>query len=189
MSAEDGGGRPHLRRTATVALALALPVALVVLAGVNFLQASETSALADRQAGTVTVLERRVSRLAQGADAKRDASAIFLAGDGAEIARAELQKLLVDAVAAANGRLIESQEPGQQLAADAPDDGRIELRVTFDAKNDGLLDLVYGLETRLPLLTIERLETRRLDASGDENAEDPTLRVGLVVRGHRKPPS
>ncbi|WP_245479763.1 type II secretion system protein GspM, partial [Hansschlegelia zhihuaiae] len=117
---------------------------------------------------------------------KLDARSIYLPGDGVELARAELQKLLVEAVSAADGKLIESQEPGTERASDAPDDGRVDLRVTFDATNDGLLDLIYGLETRLPLLTIERLETRRLDVTGEDDPEDPTLRVSLVVRGHRK---
>lgn len=188
MSGEETS-RPRLRRIATVALAVALPIGLTVLAAVNFLQASETSGLADRQAATVAALERRVARLASEPQAQRDLTAIFIPGDGPEIARAELQKILVDAVSEAGGRLIETQEPGQQIAADAPDDGRVELRVAFDAKNDALLDLVYGLETRLPLLTIERVEARRLDLSGEEDPEDPTLRVGLVVRGHRKAPS
>lgn len=183
---EEGGGRPHLRRTATAAVAIALPIGLAALAAVNFLQASETSGVTDRQAENVAALERRVAKLGDAGAAKRDVSAIFLPGDGPELARAELQKLLTEAVAAVDGRLIESQEPGQQLASDEPDDGRVELRVTFDARNDGLLDLLYGLETRLPLLSIERLETRRLDQSGDEDPKDPTLRVGLVVRGHRK---
>lgn len=186
MSAEpDGGSRP-LRRTATGALAIALPLGALVFAVVTFLQASETSALADRQSATVSALERRVAQLGDRRAGALDASAIYLPGDGPEIARAELQKLLVEAVTAAEGRLIETQEPGAGLASDAPDDGRIELRVSFDASNNGLLDLVYGLETRLPLLTIVRLETRRLDAGGDEDLEDPTLRISLVVRGHRK---
>lgn len=185
MSAEDGS-KGSLRRTATGALALAVPLGALVFAIVTFLQASETSALADRQAATVSVLERRVATLRERPGATLDASAIFLPGDGVEIARAELQKMLVEAVAAAEGRLIETQEPGTGLASDEPDDGRIELRVSFDAGNDGLLDLVHGLETRLPLLTIVRLEARRLDAGGDDDPEDPTLRIGLVVRGYRK---
>lgn len=183
---EEAGGRPHLRRTATAAVAIALPIGLAALAVVNFLQASETSSLADQQAVNVAALERRVAKISDSGAAKRDVSAIFLPGDGPELARAELQKILAEAVAAVDGKLIETQEPGQQLAADEPDDGRVELRVTFDANNDGLRDLLYGLETRLPLLSIERLEARRLDQTGDEDPKDPTLRVGLVVRGHRK---
>lgn len=189
MSAEEAAGRPRLRRIATVSIAVAVPFGLAVLAAVNFLQASEDGSLADRQAATVAALERRVARLARDPQGARDLSAIFVPGEGPEIARAELQKILVDAVADAGGRLIESQEPGREIASDAPDDGRVELRVTFDARNDGLLDLIHGIETRLPLLSVERLEARRLDASAEEGAEDPTLRVGLVVRGYRRTPS
>lgn len=181
--------KPHLRRAAVGTLALALPLGALALVAVNFLQASETSSLAERQAVTVETLERRVARLARDPQAARDVTAVFLAGDGVEIARAELQKMLAEAVAAAGGRLIETQEPGQTLEPDAPDDGRVELRVTFDARNDALLDLLYGLETRTPLLSIERLEARRLDAAGDQDPADPNLRVGLVVRGYRKLPS
>lgn len=176
----------NVRRVATGALAVALPLAALAFAIVGFLQASDASDLADRQALTVEALERRVARLDDNADARRDASAIYLQGEGVELARAELQKILVGAVADADARLIETQEPGSDLDPDAPDDGRVELRITFDARNDALLDVLHGLETRLPLLTIERLEARRLDSGGAENPEDPTLRVGLVVRGHRK---
>lgn len=175
-----------LRRIATGALAIAIPLGLLAFAGVALLQASDASALADRQEASVSAIEARVARLARERGPHRDASAIYLPGDGAELARAELQQLVAEAVAGAEGRLIETQEPGTLLASDAPDDGRVELRVAFDIRNDGLLDLLYGLETRLPLMTIERLESRRLEAGGDETPEDPTLRVGLVVRGHRK---
>lgn len=179
----------NIRRVATGALAVAIPLAAIAFAIVTFLQASETSALADQQARTVEALERRVARLGDRANAARDATAVYLQGDGVELARAELQKILVDTIAGAEARLIESQEPGANVDPDAPDDGRVELRVTFDARNDTLLDVLYALETRLPLLTIERLETRRLDAAGDEDPVDPTLRIGLVVRGHRKLPT
>lgn len=185
MSAEP---RP-LRRVVTGALAIALPLGALAFAVVSLLQASETSVLADRQEATVAALEARVARLHERAGQTLDASAIYLTGDGAEIARAELQKLLVEAVGDADGRLIETQEPGDVRDADAPDDGRVELRVTFDVTNDGLLNLLYGLETRLPLLTVERIEARRLDANGETDAEDPTLRVSLVARGYRKAPS
>lgn len=188
MSAEAGPRRP-IRQVATGALAVALPLGALVFAVVALLQASETGALAERQVATVAALERRAARLGDRAGERLDASAVYLPGDGREIARAELQKLLVEAVNAADGKLIETQEPGAELASDAPDDGRIELRVTFDATNDGLLDLIHGLETRLPLLTIERLETRRLEVGGEEDPEDPALRASLVVRGHRKTPS
>ncbi|WP_020179428.1 type II secretion system protein GspM [Methylopila sp. M107] len=179
----------NVRRVATGAFAVAIPLAAIAFSAVTLLQANETGALADQQARTVGALERRVERLGDRAAAARDAAAVYLKGDGAELARAELQTILVDVVAGADARLIETQEPGGAADRDAPDDGRVELRVTFDARNDALIDVLYALETRLPLLTIERLETRRLDSAGDENPADPTLRVGLVVRGHRKLPA
>lgn len=184
----SGEQRP-LRRVVTGALAVALPLGALAFAVVTFLQASETSGLADRQEATVAALEARVARLHERVGEKLDASTIYLSGDGAEIARAELQKLMVEAVDDVDGRLIETQEPGSVREADAPDDGRVELRVTFDATNDGLLTLLYGLETRLPLLTVERLEARRLDVNGETESENPTIRVSLVARGYRKTPS
>jgi hypothetical protein len=185
-----GARERPLRRVATGALAVALPLGALVFAGATFLRAGETGALAERQAATVAALERRVARLGTRDDKAVDVSAIYLPGDGPELARAELQKLLAEGVDAAGGRLIETQEPGAERASETPDDGRVELRVTFDATNDGLLDVLHGLETRLPLLTIERLEARRLDAGGAEaDPEDPTLRASIVVRGYRKTPS
>lgn len=181
----SGEPRP-IRRVITGALAVAVPLGALAFALVTFLAAGETEAIADRQEATVAALERRAARLNDRAGQRLDATAVYLPGDGLEIARAELQKLLTDAVAEADGKLIETQEPGSVRDADAPDDGRVELRVTFDVKNDGLLDLLYGLETRLPLLTIERLEARRLDAEPDAAEEDPMLRVSLVARGHRR---
>lgn len=181
----SGEPRP-LRRVITGALAVAIPLGALAFALVTFLSASETEAIADRQEATVMALERRAARIHDRAGQRLDATAVYLPGDGLEIARAELQKLLTDAVAAAGGKLIETQEPGSVRDADAPDDGRVELRVTFDVRNDGLLDLLYGLETQLPLITIERLEARRLDLEADASTEDPTLRVSFVARGYRK---
>jgi hypothetical protein len=177
------------RRRATAAIAIALPLVALGFAAFDLVAAHDADALADGQERTVAALERRVARLGTVAGgAKTDVSAMYLPGAERELARAELQKLLTDRVEAVDGKLIESQEPGGDLAdPDAADDGRVDLRVTFDAKNDGLLDLLYGLETGLPILTVQRLEARRVGDSDD--AEDPTLRASLVVRGYRKTPS
>jgi general secretion pathway protein M len=183
MSAESPRG---VRRWAVAAAAVALPLAALALTTLNVLEAADKTAVAERQEAALGPLERRVGDLGALVAKPRDAAAIYLPGETPALARAELQRRLGAAVEAAGGRLIETQDPGEERAEDAPADGRVELRVTFDARNDSLLSLLHAIETGLPLLSVERIEARRLDSGEDADPEDPTLRIGLVVRGHRK---
>lgn len=170
--------RGLLRWTALCAL-VALPVAALALTAVNLLQAADLDALAAAQGQTVAQLERRVAAAAGRATPAVDASAIYLPGATPALAKASLQRLLVDAVERASGRVIEAEDANLEGGAEERQDGGVRLRITFDARNAALLDLLYALETGLPLLSVERIEIRRLDMGGD----DPTLRVGLVVVG------
>lgn len=177
--------RPIARFAALVAVA-ALPLAALALGVVNLLQAAELDALAERQEAPVAALERR-AEAAAGRAPVRDTSSIYVPGATPALAKAGLQRLLVDAVDGVAGRLIEAEDAA--AGASAPEDasdGRVRLRIAFDARNGALLDLLHALETRTPLLTIEKVEVRRLDAGADGDAEDPQLRVGLIVAGALK---
>ncbi|GBD50532.1 type II secretion system protein GspM [Methylopila sp. Yamaguchi] len=168
---------------ALVTAAVLLPLAAIVLSVLNVLQATEVDRLAAGQEAIVAQLERRVAAAGGPTSTAIDASAIYVPGATPALAKAALQRLLTDAVEATGGRLIEAQDveaPGQ--AQDLVDD-RVRLRVTFDTRNGPLLELLRRIETGLPLLTVERLEIRRLDAAADADPDDPTLRVGVVING------
>lgn len=163
---------------AVLCMLAAAPALALALIAVNLLQAAEFGALAERQNETVTQLERRVAAIAGRTAPAVDASAIYLAGATPALARAALQRRLVDAVERATGRVIEAEEASID-GSEAQSAGEVRLRITFDANNAAVLDLLHGLETGLPLLTVERIEIRRLDTGG----EDPMLRVALIVVG------
>ncbi|MFD1702466.1 type II secretion system protein GspM [Methylopila henanensis] len=169
-------------RFAVLCLALATPPALAALAALNLLAARDLDGLAARQEATVAALERRVREAESRPVAQRDGSAIYVPGATAELAKASLRRLLTDAVAASGGSVIETLDAPAPEAEDAGGE-RVRLRVAFDADNAGLLALMHGLETGLPLIAIERLEIRRLEAGGEGDPENPALRVGLVAAG------
>lgn len=168
---------------ALVTAAVLLPLAAIALSVLNVLQAAEVDRLAAGQEAIVAQLERRVAAAGGPASTTIDAAAIYVPGATPALAKAALQRLLTDAVEATGGRLIEAQDVEATGEAQDLVDDRVRLRVTFDTRNGALLELLRRIETGLPLLTVERLEIRRLDAAADADPEDPTLRVGVVVNG------
>lgn len=177
-----------VRAWAAIGLLVAAPCAFLAVAGLNFLDAADANASVDRQEAIVAQLEARVR--AGGTTAPpADAGAVYLGGQTPALARAELQRRLVDAVETAGGRIIEAQDdqPGEQV--DLTDAGRARLRLTFDARNAELLALLHGIETGLPLLIVEKIEIRKLETGTDGDPEDPSLRVSLLVAGSFRAPT
>lgn len=125
--------------------------------------------------------EQAKAREAEGAEAIRTHS-IYLDAAAPGLARAEMQRRLSALVDAAGGRLIEVR------GEDEADDGRsVLLRASLDIANDGLFDLLATLEAGMPLLTVESINIRTQAGRGAA-VEDPqpTLRVALAIRGHRR---
>ena len=82
----------------------------------------------------------------------------------------------------AGGRVAEVQlvETPEQEA-----DGTVAIEVALDVDNKGLRDLLYAVESGLPLLTVSDLNVQQANMQGDEGA-GPTgqLRVQMTVQAH-----
>lgn len=170
-------------RIAAVSLFLGLPIAMVAVTGFNLLAWRESADLVSRQEALLVQLDARLARASAGQGAAVDTRAIYLPATSRPLAGADLQQRLVSAVDAAGGRVIETQLVDEEAAAEP--DG-IRLRATFDVDNDGLLRLLHGLETGLPLMTIDTVTARQLPTRDETSAENPILRVDLVVRAYWK---
>ena len=64
------------------------------------------------------------------------------------------------------------------------DNRRVKLQVTLDATNESLFNLLYEIETGVPILAVEQISIRKLPSRTGGPENDPVLRVSLVVRGH-----
>lgn len=172
------------------------PVAMLVFAGLPLLLAGlivanlgrwwEAGSAAAEQQERIVQMEGRIRKLAMeraGGAAKPevDRAAIYLAAASPGLARAELQQRVVGLVERAGGRLIEVRGEDEPETATS-----VLLRATLDIGNDGLFDLLAAVETGVPLLTVESLNVRSQAGRSGAETPDPTLRVALAVRGHRK---
>jgi general secretion pathway protein M len=170
-------------RAAALAAFVVLPVLAAALIGFNLVRVAETEELAARQEQLLAQLDARLARVDGGSQTLGDTTPLYLPATSASLAGAALQKRLVEAVETAGGRVIETQSV-EEIEPDAEDD--VRLRITLDVDNAGLLALMHGLETGLPLMTLESVSVRQLPSQRDEAGDNPTLRVDLVVRGYWK---
>jgi hypothetical protein len=169
-------------RLAALAAFVVLPVLAAIFVGSSILRLNETEALIARQEQLLAQLDARLARVDGGSRALGDTTPLYLPAASAPLAGAALQRL-VAAVEAAGGRVIETQSV-DEVEPDSEDD--VRLRITLDVDNAGLLGLMHGLETGLPLMTLETVSVRQLPSQGDDAGDNPTLRVDLVVRGFWK---
>ncbi|MCW6508823.1 type II secretion system protein GspM [Lichenifustis flavocetrariae] len=167
-------------RLAAIGLFLGLPLLLAVVAGLNLAAASDASESADRAEATARTIVRQVERARTGPENASDLSSIYLASPNVSLARAELQAMTAKLVETAGAHLIETQsvEATEQTAA-----GRISVQLTLDISNPGLLDLLYAIETSVPLLTVPDLNARA-EADPESKADGSgLLRVTMTVQG------
>jgi hypothetical protein len=162
---------------------LVVPVVGAVFAGFNVVRLTETEALIARQEMLLQQLDARLARVDGSGEGLGDTTPLYLPAASAPLAGAALQQRLVTAVESAGGRVIETQAV-EEIEPDSEDD--VRLRVTFDVDNAGLLALMHGLETGLPLMTLQSVAVRQLPSRGEEISDNPTLRVDIVVRGFWK---
>lgn len=177
----------RIRALAVLAFAAAAALGCFAVATVNLLAAAETDAAADRREASVEQLERRVRSLPPAPSAEASAKGgIYLTGATPTLARAELQRLLVETVERLGARVVEAQDDRPDEALDLTANDRVRLRMTFDATNEALIGVLAAVETGTPLLVVERIEIRRLATGADADPEDPILRVAVVVAGDGK---
>lgn len=170
--------RTQLWRIGALALFCGLPILLVSLGAANLLEASAARRLAAREDATVSQIVKQVARRRTRSMTPADTASLYLASRSASLARAELQAKLEAAVTAAGGRLVEAQFTG---SGDAEAAGTIAIQLTLDIGNKGLLDLLYALETTLPLLQPTALVARSDAAGSDADVgPGPSGQAGLL---------
>jgi hypothetical protein len=178
--------RAQSLRLGAVLVFIGLPALLLALAVLNVLQIASDRMTVEETTRQATALERRLAAARPGAGEPTASLSLRAASRTAAIA--DLQQALINAVAAASGRVIETSglegEGGTEEASD-----RIDVKTVLDIDNDGLLSLLTRLESGLPLMTVESLSIRRLPGtqatpSGDGesmDAERIMLRVDLAI--------
>lgn len=166
-------------RIAAVLVYVGVPLAAAATTAVNVVRAMEISAATEQRAVELAPLEARLAR--GGRPAGDDLAAVWLPGETKALAAAALQQRIAELIEDVAARVIEVQELGVD---EGPD---VLMRVTYDASNDALIRSLLGVEAGLPLLDVTALDVAAQRGSEEDAAtDDPTLRVGLTVRGYRR---
>ena len=169
-------------RIGALVLFLGLPLAATGLAIENFAEASQSEALAQRKATTTAAIVAQIEKHRARHVKPVDTASLYLASTSASLARADVQALATRLVGEAGGRVVETQlvETPEQDA-----DGVVAIEVSLEIDNKGLRDLLYNVESGLPLLTVSDLSIQPASAQGDEGAATPgQLKVQMTVQGH-----
>lgn len=169
-------------RLLAVVLFLAAPIAIAGTAAVYGLAWQETETLIARQEALLRQMELRLARAETNGRAPIDTGAIYLPATTRPLAGAALQTRLTSALAEAGGKLVEVQALDED--PEAPADA-VSLKLTFDVTNGGFLAFLHGIETGLPLMTIDSAAVRQLPTQEAET-DDPVLRIDLTVRAFFK---
>lgn len=170
------------RRWTALLVFVAVPLVLLVLAGANVLEASDAMSRSEALDVQVARYRERLNTGAAESLDRRDYSPIFIEANSRSLAEADLQKRIVTAIEGASASVVET---GASEVPESEGGDAIEIRATFDTNNGGLLRLLHGVETGLPLMFIEELATRRLDGDQAQGAKgEPRLRAELRVRAH-----
>lgn len=171
-------------RLASILVFLAVPIAAAAFAVTLGLAWQEDEQLIERQEMLLRQLDMRLARVGADGAVVVDTRPIYLPARNRPLAGAALQTLIATRIAEAGGKLIEAQPIDEDT--EAPADA-IDLKVTFDVVNAGFLGLLHGLETGLPLVTVEALDVRRLPTQDETAAvDDPVLRIDLTIRAYFK---
>lgn len=167
-------------RLITIGLFVGLPALLATLGAMNALQvADDQFTLAERQMQLSAFMRRLTAPAPDGRPV--DLSPIYVSGHSATVAGANLQQYLVDTVASANGRLVETAGIDIQPGEDPQANDQVGIRASFDVDNAGLLKVLHTLESGTPLVDIVSLSIRRLPTQGDGTE---TLRIDVETLGH-----
>lgn len=179
MASVETAGRGSILLGA-LALFVVTPIAAIVLTGFNVWRGSEVGDRAVAQEAVLGQIEQRIAAGASGLRGGGDMSAVYLTASSGALAKAELQQHVGVLIEHAAARLIEVRAQDE----DTQENGRVHLQVTMDATNASLFDVLYEIETGLPLLSIEQIGIRKVPSRTGAPDIDPSLRVTLIVRGH-----
>jgi hypothetical protein len=178
---------PARSRISGLLLFLGVPAILLTFAALNVLETEDSTFMAREKEFQLTSLMRRITAPAR--DGKPlDLSQIYFAAGTPTLASAALQQRIVQSVGDASGKIIEttSLDAGEDAAASS--NQRVEIRASFDIDNDGLLELLHGLETGLPLVFVDKISIRRLPDDDDGKGRG-MLRVDLEANARWRAPA
>lgn len=175
MSASSQSGL----RLAAIGIFLGLPALFATITAMNFLQvADDQFTLAEKQMQLSSFMRRLTTPARDGRPV--DLSPIYVTGTSAALASANLQQYVVGAIAGAAGKIIETAVVDTAPTDDTEVDDRVGIRASFEIDNDGLLKVLRGIESGVPLLDVDSISVRRLQ-TGDSSEK---LRVDIEVTGH-----
>ena len=169
-----------LWRLGSIVLFSGVPLLLLALTVSNLIAVSEAHDLAARQEATLNQITAEVVKRRGRMIKEVDAASLYLASASGSLARAEIQDRAAKLVEQAGGRLAEVQltaTPEQEA------EGAVAIQLTLDIDNKGLLDLLYAVETGVPLLDVTALSVQKTSGPSEE-ALNNLLRVEMTVRGH-----
>lgn len=174
-----------MQRMSAVLIFLGLPIVFLGLAVMNMLDAADEQYVSSQKQIQISTLTRRLAA-AVGKLKPVDLSTIYISGTSRSLASANLQQYLVDAISASSGRLIETATIDPSDSGDSSTTDAITIKATLDIDNDGLLQLLYRVESGVPLIDVDTLSVRRLTAIDDDKTKGELLRVDIAVKGRWK---
>ena len=182
-----GLGKPQLWRYGALLLFCGGPLLLLGIGFENLANAWATGDLAGRQQSTLSQIITQVAKHRARGLAPADTRSMFLKSPSASLARSELQAMTTRLAGAAGGHLIEAQftsTPEQEAG------GAVAIQLSLTIDNKGLFDLLWDVESRMPLLEVTDLSVRREgdlnDGDGGGMVAGGPLRVDLTIQGHWK---
>ncbi|PYE35115.1 type II secretion system (T2SS) protein M subtype b [Rhizobium sp. PP-F2F-G38] len=164
-------------RLSAILVFIGLPALFTTLGVLNYLQIAEDRLTVEEATRQAATLERRLASIP--ASTGDTTPSLTIEGSSRTAAIARLQQSILDAIVAAPGRIIETAVSESTLAeGEGEGSDEIAVTTTFDIDNDGLLRLLYQLESGLPLMTVESLSIRRLpDAEGESPGDNAQIRL------------
>lgn len=151
--------RMQALRLSAILVFIGFPALFLTLGVLNSLQIAENRMMVAETTRQAGLLERRLATVP--ALTGDTTPSLTIEGSSRTAAIARLQQTILDAVMAAPGRIIETAATEGDVAEGEESD-HIAVATTFDIDNDGLLRLLYQVESGLPLMTVESLSIRRL---------------------------
>ena len=174
--------RSQLWRLASLALFCGLPLLLLGLIVSNVTDATQADEQASQARATASAIVAQLEKHRARVVTPLDTASLYLTSASGSLASAEIQERATRLVEAAGGHLAEVQltaTPEQEA------DGAVAIQLSLDIDNKGLLDLLYAVESGLPLLTVTDVDVHKSTDQGDDRASgDGALRVEMTVRGH-----
>ena len=170
------------RRAAALAAVAALVLIPALWTAWGLHAAGLVAATVREQSAVLAGLKERIASLGAGGESAGAAEGAFLPGGTAAVAGAALQALVAETIAAAGGRLVESEFAPVDAAEEDP--GRVDLRVSFETDIVGLQRILYDLESGVPILLGRSLTVQSPGATEVAAMANPLLRVDMLVGGY-----